>query len=322
MKGSSLLFVFFVVHLYRHRCDRPTATRLIRQRELHGPMVKHPAICSLTGVLLWAALVCGVVYAPVAYADVHVGNIKADRILFLGNSLTYHPPKPEIGWSGNWGMAASEEAKDYAHLIASHVAGVNAGKQPAMLAVNIVTYGGWEQNYGPNYNVESELKTLLDWQPDVVFVQLGDNSTASLTSDEAKTAFARSFETVLAAFKNKNQPKIFVVSTFWPTPTTDALLRQACTNVGGTFVDISGLYGNLANRGGWGGHPSDAGMAAMADTVWSSMRTHSAPESGTLSLLVCATMSLAVCAWRKRKLERATRTTKTSIFSFAGGQKP
>lgn len=257
-------------------------------------------IRNLTCILAPATLLCAVAYAPLAYAEVHVGTIKTDRILFLGNSLTHHSPKPEIGWTGNWGMAASAADKDYAHLVASHVAAANAGTPPAMQAVNIVAYGGWEQNYAAPYDAETQLKTLLDWQPDVLVVELGDNSSASLTSEAAKAAFAASFESVLRAFKNKNQPEIFVVSTFWPNPTTDGLLRQACANVGGAFVDISGLYENLANQGGWGGHPSDAGMAAIADEVWGSMKTHSVPEPGTMGLLGSATISLAAFIWRKR----------------------
>ncbi|MEI6540199.1 MAG: hypothetical protein WCO86_11845, partial [Planctomycetota bacterium] len=45
------------------------------------------------------------------------GSLKADRILVLGNSLTLHGPKAEIGWAGNWGMAASAQDKDYVHLL-------------------------------------------------------------------------------------------------------------------------------------------------------------------------------------------------------------
>ena len=29
------------------------------------------------------------------------------KILFIGNSITRHEPKPEIGWPYDWGMAAS-----------------------------------------------------------------------------------------------------------------------------------------------------------------------------------------------------------------------
>ncbi len=39
------------------------------------------------------------------------GTLRADRILFLGNSLTLHGPKPEIQWTGNWGMAAGVDLK-------------------------------------------------------------------------------------------------------------------------------------------------------------------------------------------------------------------
>ena len=46
------------------------------------------------------------------------GCANGTRVLFVGNSITKHAPKEEIGWFGDWGMAASEAENDYAHIIA------------------------------------------------------------------------------------------------------------------------------------------------------------------------------------------------------------
>ncbi len=56
------------------------------------------------------------------------GALKANRILFLGNSLTLHGPKPEIQWTGNWGMAASAQDKDYVHLLTAAINARTGGK--------------------------------------------------------------------------------------------------------------------------------------------------------------------------------------------------
>ena len=40
----------------------------------------------------------------------------AFRVLFVGNSITRHGPKPDIGWPWDWGMAASSIENDYVHL--------------------------------------------------------------------------------------------------------------------------------------------------------------------------------------------------------------
>ena len=43
------------------------------------------------------------------------------RVLFIGNSITRHRPKPEIGWHRNCGMAASCLEKDYVHQVMARV---------------------------------------------------------------------------------------------------------------------------------------------------------------------------------------------------------
>lgn len=37
------------------------------------------------------------------------------RVMFVGNSITLHGVKEDIGWMNCWGMAASTKEKDYVH---------------------------------------------------------------------------------------------------------------------------------------------------------------------------------------------------------------
>lgn len=255
----------------------------------HGP---KPSIFRVAVVL-----VCLFAYCPGVQADgIYVGDKKADTILFLGNSLTYHPYNADIGWTGDWGMAASAAENDYAHLVTKDIADRNHGNSPAMIATNIYLYGMFEQKYA-TYDVDSELESLIDWGANIVVVQLGDNSSASLTSQAAIDAYTASYGNLLTAFKNSSQhPELFILSTWWGDLTTDGIIRQACTDAGGTFVNIGGLYGKTANQGGWGGHPSDAGMAAIADTLLRAM----IPEPSSMVILGSAMLFLGGLGWIRR----------------------
>ena len=49
--------------------------------------------------------------------DIKVVPLQFKSILILGNSITKHAPIPQVGWYGNWGMAASVQSKDFSHII-------------------------------------------------------------------------------------------------------------------------------------------------------------------------------------------------------------
>lgn len=55
------------------------------------------------------------------YVTIYEQENAVKKILFVGNSITRHAPKEEIGWYGDWGMAASCREKDYVHQVVSEM---------------------------------------------------------------------------------------------------------------------------------------------------------------------------------------------------------
>ncbi len=197
-------------------------------------------------------------------------NVKAGKILFLGNSITLHGPAPAIGWSGNWGMAASAEDKDFVHLILKAIA-KTARREPEALVANIADF---ERQF-EGYDVESRLARQLAFKADLVIVAIGENVPA-LTSEQAKGAFLASMTGLLEKLKANGDPVLVVRSCFWPDQAKDAALKQACAKVGGIFVDAGALGRNEANlarserkfsHAGVAAHPGDRGMQALADAI-------------------------------------------------------
>jgi len=76
------------------------------------------------------------------------------RILYVGNSITRHGPKPEIGWTNDCGMAASSIDTDYGHVHAAMVARVKPDAAFAYLNVA----GSFERKF-----------TDPDWKPEACF---------------------------------------------------------------------------------------------------------------------------------------------------------
>lgn len=131
-----------------------------------------------------------------------------------------------------------------------------------------------------DFNIREALKQELAFEADVVILAIGENASSPKT-DGARKQFSEALVDLLAQLGQHGHPKVFVRSQFWPDAEKDRLLKKACGDAGGFFVDLGKLGTDPANsarserqidHAGVAGHPGDKGMAAIADELWRAMR--------------------------------------------------
>ncbi len=200
------------------------------------------------------------------------------KILFLGNSITLHGPSKKVDWSGNWGMAASAQEKDYVHLVTQALSKKD-GRAPETLVKNIATF---EREYAA-YDASAQLKDAAAFGADLIVLCIGEN-VPNLATDAAKGQFKDGVVKMLNSVQAGRKPVIVVRSSFWANAAKDGALKQACADVGGIFVDISALGKDEKNfarserpfkHAGVANHPGDAGMRAIADAIATAVKAQS-----------------------------------------------
>lgn len=233
--------------------------------------MKAPKILKKILIILGFVLIFGGAIM-VAGSDIREKN--SFKILFLGNSITIHGPAPELGWINNCGMAASAPHKDFVHLLLNRFAGINFGKTPKAIIENIADF---ERGYGA-CDIPTMFKRHAGFKPDIIILAIGENASVSASQKEQ---FRDAVISLLKFIKGNSSPLIVVRSSFWPESPRDTALKEACEEVGGIFVDISGLASDERNFARSGGkfshagvaaHPGDVGMIAIANEIWSAIR--------------------------------------------------
>lgn len=193
--------------------------------------------------------------------------------LAIGNSITRHP-ECEYWWD-DIGMAASEESRDYFHIVTAYLQTrhdtVNAQ------AVNLVE---WEVAAGKAREKTYRLiDPYLTEELDLITVQLSENAASS-------RMLSRDCERLIRHIQEKcPQARVLLIDDFWSDAKHRAKLRAA-ESLGIPFADLSLIRGSPACQwslgdtvyGGDGQphvienpdvarHPNDLGMAYIAGQV-------------------------------------------------------
>ena len=189
------------------------------------------------------------------------------KVLIYGNSIAQHGPKPDIGWTNDWGMAASAPGKDFAHLV---VAGLEA-KLGRKADVRIRNLAVLERNFTTNIATVAEIVADVKWKPDYVVVAIGENVKRV---DETNAVAYRKFLADIARPFVGGGAKVVMRSPFWMNIAKAECTANAAAEVGAVYVDAGPLGFKDENKaiglfshGGVANHPGDLGMQNLAKLI-------------------------------------------------------
>ena len=215
------------------------------------------------------------------------------KILILGDSITHSSPAPQIGWTGDWGMAASAADKDYVHLFLAQLAAAQSeavlisatiapapGTTPAPMPPPLPAPEVWIFNEGGGKITDKLQFTgkISAFKADLALIQLGENDKEDITVE----GFQKPYEALMAAIRAGNPRAVILCAGVWGIwpggdQTKNNLIRAACQKYGATFADLGAAYADPANRAlsenrftnaGVNWHPGDGGMGAYAEAFW------------------------------------------------------
>ena len=189
------------------------------------------------------------------------------RVVFIGNSITLHGKAPQIGWTNEWGMAASAAEKDYVHLVTKGIER-RAGRKAAVMVKNLYAF---ECDYR-GYDF-SDIDDLVAFNPDYLVVAIGEN-VRDLTTEDDRLAYRVAFKKLLSRFVHDGRrPNAVVRGVFWANPAKDGQMSSAAADMSMAFVrtdfcNTETMAGtNRFAHAGVAAHPGDVGMRRIADVI-------------------------------------------------------
>jgi len=187
------------------------------------------------------------------------------RVVILGNSIVKSPPAKQLGWHGDWGMAASAPEHDFVHLL---IDSIHAHKPD--VEITFLSISSFERNYRV-----FDLRSLDSLRgADLYIVKLAENVL------DTATDYIPFYDRLFRYLDTAGGVRV-ITDGFWRrNPVNDRLEKYAHEN-NEPFIDISDLSRDTSmearhrfSNHGVSVHPGDKGMKAIADRIWDYIRVY------------------------------------------------
>ena len=186
------------------------------------------------------------------------------KILVLGNSITRHGPNAEIGWYGDWGMAASAPEKDYVHRLYKKL---EHECKSVYMRIRQAAY--WERHFREK-DVFSYFTEDRDFSADFIIYRLGEN-----VPKDAKSEFGEYLPKFIE-YLCPTHGRVLFTNCFWENPIVDEAIvllakerGEDCINL--CYTDESMMALGVFEHKGVSMHPSDFGMEMIAEKIFDAL---------------------------------------------------
>ena len=190
------------------------------------------------------------------------------KIAFLGNSITRHGKAENLGWYGDWGMAASCRENDYVHVLVNRLK--RSGKKVSYCVANL---SNWERTRDASL-LESRYNSVRDFKADIVVVRLGENAGLAEYLNEFKACYRKAVEYFA------DGATIVLTDLFWEYEPFDGFVKSFAEEKGYAFAEIHDLGNDDSMKAvgrfqhsGVAAHPGDKGMAEIAERIYKAITT-------------------------------------------------
>ena len=186
------------------------------------------------------------------------------KILFLGNSITRHGVAEELGWFGDWGMAASCRENDYVHKLIGKFE--ERGKRVSYCTANL---SEWERSLDERL-LKTKYLPAYRFHADFVIVRLGENAELRTRIDEFESCYRKMTE-----YFSADGAKIVLSDLFWEYEPFDRFVKEFAEEKGFGFAQLHDLGSSEEMKAigkfehaGVAAHPDDRGMCEIAERIF------------------------------------------------------